>query len=157
MSDVLFYHLTEQTLDQALPGLLERCLERQWRVVVQTSDMKRVGYLDDFLWAYRDDSFLPHGRQEDGEVQAANEETTSPIWITYLGNNPNKAQVRFLVDNAVPDDADASDYERLIYMFDGRDEFAVAEARQRWKVEKDRGHALTYWQQDEEGRWSKKA
>ena len=33
MTQVLFYHLTERTLEQVLPGLLEKCLERGWRAV----------------------------------------------------------------------------------------------------------------------------
>ena len=35
MADILFYHLTESTLEEALPGLLERSVERGWRAVVQ--------------------------------------------------------------------------------------------------------------------------
>jgi hypothetical protein len=32
MAEVLFYHLTESTLQDALPGLLERSLGRGWRI-----------------------------------------------------------------------------------------------------------------------------
>ncbi|MEE9314384.1 MAG: DNA polymerase III subunit chi [Rhizobiaceae bacterium] len=151
MTEVLFYHLTEHTLERALPGLLERSLERGWKVVVQSSrDTHRDG-LNEHLWAYQADSFLPHGCQgNDDETQ-----TDHPIWLTTATDNPIGAEVRFVVDGAVPEGTE--NYERLIYMFDGRDEDAVAAARGRWKIEKEAGYDLAYWQQDEEGRWAKKA
>ena len=61
MAEVLFYHLTESTLEEALPGLLERSLERGWRAVVQTGTEERRDALDAHLWTFRDDSFLAHG------------------------------------------------------------------------------------------------
>ena len=42
-------------------------------------------------------------------------------------------------------------------MFDGRDDDAVAVAREHWKLRQDTGFALTYWQQTEQGAWEKKA
>ena len=42
-------------------------------------------------------------------------------------------------------------------MFDGNDEEALARARADWKKAKESGLAATYWQQDEDGRWQKKA
>ena len=35
MTEVLFYHLQSQPLERVLPELLEKCLERKWRAVVQ--------------------------------------------------------------------------------------------------------------------------
>ena len=61
MTEVVFYHLQRQPLEQVLPDLLERSLERGWRVVVQASSDERVEALDAHLWTYRDDNFLPHG------------------------------------------------------------------------------------------------
>ncbi len=57
-SEVLFYHLEQQTLDRVLPGLLEKTLQRGWRAVVQTGSKERLEALDTMLWTYRDDSFL---------------------------------------------------------------------------------------------------
>jgi DNA polymerase-3 subunit chi len=62
--------------------------------------------------------------------------------------------VRFFVDRAVPETGEG--YERLVYLFSGHDPDAVTEARVAWKA-LGPGNALTYWQQDENGRWQKKA
>jgi len=45
---------------------------------------------------------------------------------------------------------------RVVYMFSGHDPDAVTEARAAWRVLRD-GNEVTYWQQDEQGRWAKKA
>jgi DNA polymerase-3 subunit chi len=150
MTEMLFYHLRRQPLERVLPSLLERCLERGWRVVVQASSEERVEALDAHLWTYRDDSFLPHGAARDGDT------AQQPILLTASDHNPNSANVRFLVDGAeVPTDAGA--YERIVLLFDGEDEDAVTAARARWNEAKQQGFDVTYWQPDEQGRWVKQA
>jgi DNA polymerase III subunit chi len=148
VAEVLFYQLTSRTLEQVLPGLLERCLERDWRVVVQSGSLERLQSLDAHLWTYRDESFLPHSMVRD-ETQGE-----QPVWLTTEEDNPNGAAVRFLIDGARS--ADLGSYSRVIYLFDGHDIDSLEGARERWKAEKSAGHEVTYWQQDESGRWHKK-
>ncbi len=148
-AEVLFYQLDRQPLDKVLPGLLERTLERGWRAVVQAGGDERLEALDALLWTYADDSFLPHGAARDGFADR------QPVFLTVGEDNPNGAAVRFLVDGA--DSADLGGYARIVYLFDGRDEDARAKARQQWKRAKDQGFAVTYWQQNERGKWEKKA
>jgi DNA polymerase-3 subunit chi len=133
-----------------LPTLLEKSLERGWRLVVQTASEERVEALDGHLWTYRDDSFLPHGTWREAEV------AQHPVVLTIHDDNPNGAHVRFLLDGvAVPDDAGA--YERIVLLFDGDDEDAVAAARTHWSNAKAKGINATYWQPDDQGRWVRKA
>lgn len=147
--EVFFYHLERRTLEDVLPGLLERSLERGWRVVVQATSDERVDALNTLLWTFSEESFLPHGTKADGPPDA------QPVYLTSDCDNPNGAQVRFLVDGAELDAG--SGYVRIVYLFDGRDAEAVARARAQWQTAKDQGHAVSYWQQDGEGRWQKKA
>jgi DNA polymerase III subunit chi len=48
-----------------LPELLEKCLERQWRAVVQLGSDERRDALDAHLWTYRDDG-IPAARDGEG-------------------------------------------------------------------------------------------
>lgn len=149
MTDVLFYHLERRPLEDALPILLEKSLERGWRCVVQCGSAERRDALDAHLWTYSDASFLPHG------TDAQPRPERQPVLLTVAAANANGAHVRFLVDGA--DIADADGYVRVVHMFDGRDDDAVASARDKWRTAKAAGHTLTYWQQDENGRWVRKA
>jgi DNA polymerase III subunit chi len=149
MTEVLFYHLTESTLEDALPGLLERSLKRGWRVAVQCGSAERRDALDAHLWTFRDDSFLAHGTDRDPHPDR------QPIILSTEPVNPNGAQVRFLVDNAEPSGLEA--YERAVFLFDGHDQQQLEGARRHWKVMKDAGHDVTYWQQTADRRWERKA
>jgi DNA polymerase-3 subunit chi len=149
MTEILFYHLQGQPIERVLPTLLEKSLERGWRVVVQVASEERVEAIDAHLWTFRDDSFLPHGTWRDPTV------SEQPVVLTINGDNPNRASVRFLLDGAaVP--ADAESYERIVLVFDGEDPDAVAAARTHWGDAKARGFDVTYWQPDEAGRWQRK-
>jgi DNA polymerase-3 subunit chi len=150
MTEVLFYHFDAQPVERLLPVLLEKSLERGWRAVVHTMLEERIDALDAHLWTFRDDSFLPHGTFR--EPTAADQ----PVLLTVRDDNPNGATVRFLLDRA-PMPEDAGRYERLVLLFDGNDNDAVAEARQRWQAAKSLGFAVTYWQADDSGRWQRRA
>jgi DNA polymerase-3 subunit chi len=150
MTEILFYQLNGQTLEQILPPLIARSLERGWRVAVQASSDERIEALDAHLWTWRDDAFLPHGTWREAEA------AEQPILLTVNAENPNAAVVRFLVDGAdVP--ADASAYQRLVLLFDGDDPEALETARTRWTSAKSKGFEVTYWRTDEHGRWQRQA
>ena len=132
MTEVLFYHLERRPLESTLPGLLQRSLERGRRVVVKVDSDERLEALNAHLWSYDDASFLPHGAHADGHSEA------QPVFLTTGDDNPNGANVRFLVDGA--EAADFSGYERIAF-------HAAREAQT----------DATYWREDENGRWAKQA
>ena len=149
MAEVLFYHLERQPLERALPGLLQRSLERGWRVVVKVGSDERLQALNAHLWTFDDASFLPHGAAADGHAEA------QPIWLTTGDDNPNGARVRFLVDGA--ENEDFGGWDRVVFMFDAANQDAVGRARNAWKAAQAAGQDATYWRQDENGRWAKSA
>lgn len=149
MTEIRFYHLTRTSLDAALPQLLQKSLERGWRAVVMASSQARVQALDEHLWTFGDRSFLPHGTARDGYAEH------QPVWLTTEAENPNDAQVLFLVDGAETPTPEA--FEIVAEVFDGTDGEAVQAARRRWKAYKDAGYEMTYWKQDDRGRWQKGA
>jgi DNA polymerase-3 subunit chi len=148
VTEIRFYHLQRQRLEDALPALLEKGRERGHRIVVQAGSPERVRALDSLLWTYRPESFLAHGSAATGMAE------DQPIWLTAAEECPNEAEMLVLVDGA---EADVARYALCCEMFDGQDETAVAAARRRWAAYKEAGHALTYWQQSERGGWEKRA
>ena len=150
MTEVRIYHLQRQSLDGVLPTLLLRSRARGWRALVKVATDERLAALDERLWTFADESFLPHGT--DREPDAAGQ----PILLTTADANPNGAAILFLADGAgVP--ADVAGYEVVAILLDGADTEAVAAARADWRRAQAAGHAVAYWQQDEAGRWAKRA
>ena len=148
MPDVRFYHMTRTTMDQALPALLAKSLERGWRAVVMIGSTERMEALDHHLWTYDDRSFLPHGSSAEGYA------AYQPVWLTVEDENPNRAQVLFLTDGAVSGNLGL--FETVCVLFDGNDDAAVQKARGQWTGYKEQGLGLTYWQQADGGGWRMK-
>jgi DNA polymerase-3 subunit chi len=149
VTEVFFYHLERRTLEDVLPTLLLRSVEKGWRAAVQATSEERVEALDTLLWSFSEESFLPHGTAKDGQA------SEHPIYLTVEDDNPNGAQVRFLLDGA--ELGDVSNYVRVVFIFDGRDADALARARAQWQVARSSGHSVSYWQQDADGRWQQRA
>jgi DNA polymerase III subunit chi len=148
-TEVLFYHLERQPLETVLPTLVEKTVERGWRAVIEVGDAARLQPINAMLWTYKPDSFLAHGTKEDGPP------AEQPVYLTCATDNPNGANVRFLVEGAALTAFDG--YTRIVLMFDGRDQETLAAARGYWKSAKAAQCKLTYWQQSAAGRWEQKA
>ena len=148
MAEVGFYHLTKTALEPALGQLLTKVLESGKRAVVLASSAERVEALTKGLWTYRTDSFLPHGSAKDGHAE------DQPIYLPERPEVPNGASVLVLVDNASTDPL-PDGIERVLIMFDGHDDHAVANARALWKSHQEKSDRLVYWQQTERGGWRK--
>jgi DNA polymerase-3 subunit chi len=154
MAEALFYHLERKSLEDVLPGLLERTRERGWRANVRVGSAERMEALDGHLWTFSEESFLAHGTAADGHA------ARQPVDLTTEDENPNRADVLFLVGGAMPENWDAAPlkaFSRVVLLFDGRDEEALSGARSAWKQAKSAGHEVTYWKESPSGKWEKQA
>ena len=147
--EIWFYHLERSSLYQVLPTLLEKTLERGWRALIKSSHAHRLDELDERLWTFEEERFLPHGRADQPHADR------QPVLLSESGENLNGAQALFIVDDAELGATEG--IERCFIIFDGRDETALQQARARWKTLKTDGANLAYWRQTDEGRWEKAA
>lgn len=149
MTDIRFYHLENEGLDGALPKLMERVISADLRAVIKVKDNDQCKQIDDLLWSYKDESFMAH------DVEGCDHAADQPIFITTQETIPNKADCLVLLNAEVWQDF--SPFQRVLYMFDGRQEEIVANARKDWKDFKSKGLEMSYWQQGQGGGWSQKA
>ncbi len=150
MTDLRFYHLTATSVEQALPLMLSKTLERGKRAQLRFVTAERLEAVNQHLWTYEQASFLPHGGPKQGRAEA------QPIWLTLDDDNPNQAEYLFLLEGRAPDVLQG--YEMVALLFDARDEVAMAAARQHWKTLSQDQHlraGLSYWRQTPQGGWDK--
>ena len=143
MAELWFYRLEARPAHEVLPQLLEKSLERGWRVVIEVGKPEALDGLSKHLWQASPTSFLAHAFDGEGKDQ--------PIWLTANADNPNAAQVRFFIDGAVPNDI--SGLERAIYIFEDGDLPAVDAARECWKKAREQGTTARYFIH-KDGRWN---
>jgi DNA polymerase-3 subunit chi len=154
MTEVLFYHLERASLEDVLPGLVERTLARNWRALIKCESSDRAAALDNLLWTYDEQSFLPHAQAGDGDS------TRQPVLLTIEEDNTNSANVLFLVGGAEPPEWNgdhAQAFSRIVVLFDGRHPEALDAARRTWPAAKAAQHDVTYWKQSGAGKWEKQA
>ncbi len=145
-----FYHFERGELVSAVAPLLEKCLQRRWRVVIagQPETLER---LDAALWAWKDDSFLPHGL---AGSKAGGSPEDQPVLLSPDAIPANGASVAMLLDGT---GADGAAFERCLVIFDGGDEPVRARAREQYRAAVGAGAKARYFQQDGGGSWVEKA
>jgi len=145
---IQFYHLLHSSSDRVLPSLLQKAYEAGLKCLVKCTDDAETKRLDDWLWEYQPASFLPHS------AAAHPQADQQPIVLSHDYTAPNQAKVLMVVDQSTLQNLDA--FDKVLLLFDGNDETALTHARQQWKMQKEAGHALVYWQQEPQGSWTKK-
>ncbi len=116
---LLVCKLVEKALSQALP------------LVVLARDAAQAESLDDWLWAYDEDAFIPHqiaGQPDDAEV---------PVLIAPPGIDTPQRPLAINLRSDVPDDA----YERVLEVVPA-DPAERRGSRQRWRAYEQLGAEL---------------
>ncbi len=134
-----FYHLTASPLERVLPSIAEKVLAGGGRLLV-VAGPDLLARLDEQLWTYAKDSFLPHGR---GRPES------QPVLLAPDPHPANGAANVALADGRWREEA--LGFERAFYFFDneGRDA-----AREAWRSLRNRPEVQArYWKQDERGKW----
>ncbi len=151
MAEVRFYGLERRGLAEALAEQLLAVLASGEKAFVQVGNPEGVDALDQALWTFQDESFLPHG------VSGGPEAVRQPVLVGFGEANDNGAAVRAFVNGADPSAAlkDLDALKLLILMFDGRDDDEKMAARRLWQAAKSAGHILSFWREGDEGGWQK--
>ena len=148
MAEIRFYHLQRTSEEAALPQIAMKAWQAGHKVVIKAANDDAVEKLNNALWTFKPDTFIPHGSKDDGAA------ARQPVWLTDGDDNPNGAKTLIVGMGAVSEQVGS--YDLSCIMLNGNDASQVEAARGLWKVYKDAGHAVSYWQQGDKG-WEKKA
>ncbi|KAA5805145.1 DNA polymerase III subunit chi [Alkalicaulis satelles] len=147
MSEIWFYHHESARIEQTLPALLMKVLERGGRALVISPLESRIESLDQHLWTFTDDSFLPHGRADRPRADQ------QPVLLAREPENINNATMLFCLDGADP--GDGGGWDRVLVMFEADDPGALNAARALWSARKKSQTPVSYYKQSSSGRWEK--
>ena len=148
-TEIRFYHMERSGLEQTLPMLVTKALQNGHKIIIKAANQNEVERLNEHLWTFNPNSFLPHGSAKNGDAE------NQPIWLTAEDENPNAADVLILTQGASQENL--KDFTLVCEMLNGNNPEEVDSARARWKTYKDDGLETTYWQQGAQGGWEKKA
>lgn len=140
---VRFYQLAATPLAEAVARIANKIFDLGLRACILTRDGREARELDEFLWRYPADRFLPHvvGTTEDPELQ--------PVIIDTAPNDQNGATV--LINAGQRTDLDPAAFDTVV-------EFVVtaqlAESRERYRSYREQGCRMEYLVQTPQG-WRK--
>jgi DNA polymerase-3 subunit chi len=151
---VNFYQVAGETpskVDSALPSLLNNLLDKGHRVVLRCPSLERRDRLNNMLWDFIPESFLPHGVAEDGRSEK------QPVFLTCDDTNPNNADICIAIGGVLgtePNLKDVSSFTMVLDIFNSS-QAQTKNARLRWKHLKEQEADLAFFAQIE-GKWQKK-
>jgi DNA polymerase-3 subunit chi len=114
--------------------LCEKAYQKKCKIYIFMASQDEVKHLDNLLWSFRDDAFLPH------EVAHDNDKSTSPVQIGTL--NP-PAGFDFLINLTSSVPAFFSQFSRSVEIV-LNDESALEKARDHFRFYRDRGCQLEW-------------
>ena len=147
------YRLHRTPLEKALPRFLERAYSRGFPLVVVCPDAARLQALDQVLWTFSPQAFVPHGLWSGTEDETTH--ALTPIWLVredVLQQRPNLwAQHHHVLicGASLPPQTEVPCY----LFFDGHLEADVAWIGTLLHLLKTRPIPPTLWSQNTEGKW----
>ncbi|OPZ78363.1 MAG: DNA polymerase III subunit chi [Alphaproteobacteria bacterium ADurb.Bin438] len=141
-----FYHLTSSTLQKILPQLAINIDKTKKHAIFLFKDDNEVEKFNDYLWTFKDTSFIPHGSKNDGN------ENLQPIFLSSEFSNPNDA--KFIVYTSPLNNINP-EFERVFIIFNGNNKMELEMARNLWKKGIALSAEMHYWQDLPEG-WVEK-
>ncbi len=137
MTRVSFYILKSQDI-HSRQQIACRLAEKAWReghqVFIYTENAQQSAAMDEALWTFRPESFVPHQILESGNTVAA------PVLISH-DNTPPPRLMDVLINLNAEQPMFFSQFERLAEIIDD-DEQVKQYGRQRYKFYQDRGYPL---------------
>ena len=145
MSEIFFYKLKNSSSEIFLASLIEKSIENKWNSVVLLDNIERMEEINDFLWSYKDTSFLPHGSQNDKNSELHR------VYLTCEEENPNDSDVIFSIDGLLIKNINS--WQRCIYIFNEQN-LKVVDQLNFYKKSIDQSqHFIKSFEQNTNGKW----
>lgn len=136
MTQVDFYILSDQARGDRFTlacRLADKAYRAGHRVVINTDNARDLAHLDELLWTFDDQGFVPHDPHESHAVSPA------PVLLAKALDNTDEHDVLINLAQQIPDCF--SQFERLLEPLD-RDEPSRVAGRERYRYYRDCGYPI---------------
>ncbi len=130
MGRVTFLELKVSGKERAVCDIIEKFYQQKVRTTVYFADKNKAVQLDNLLWTWKQDSFIPHCYAANGESN-----TDEPVVLTSSPLPDVKADVLILFDPLPPEQLAA--FSTIIDFAEVYDPEKRSESRQRYKKLRD--------------------
>jgi len=142
MTQVDFYILPDTTLEARFGfacRLAETIYRKGYRLHLHAEDEAMARELDERLWTFRPDAYVPHALM-DSTLLGSDQEATVPVTIGWEGPPEPGAQALLNLDPGIPEWF--SRFERVAEIINQHQDVLTAK-RECWQTYKKRGYPVT--------------
>ena len=139
LKKVYFYNSSHRDIIADISGLTEKLYKASNTILVCCKDHENVKIIDDFFWAYKEDSFIPHSTEKDEQS------LVYPILITSKIEKDYKHNTLLAVNGVLIEEKVCQKFANVYYFFDNQEKKEKENARVMWKNLVSQNIVCKYW------------
>ena len=134
-----FYNSSQRDIIADIFWLTEKLYKSRNTILICCKDYENVKIIGDFLWAYRDDGFIPHSLEKEDQV------SVYPILITSKIDKDYKHNTLLALNGILVEEKDCQKFSNVYYFFDNQENKEKENARIMWKNFVSQNVVCKYW------------
>ena len=134
-----FYNSSQRDIIADIFWLTEKLYKSKNTILIFCKDYENVKIIGDFLWAYRDDGFIPHSLEREDQV------SVYPILITSKIDKDYKHNTLLALNGVLVEEKVCQKFSNVYYFFDNQENKEKENARIMWKNFVSQNVVCKYW------------
>ena len=141
-----FYNSSQRDVVADISWLTEKLYKERNSILVCCKDQETVEVIDDFLWGYKEDAFIPHS------IEKKEQSAVYPILVTTDIDEQHKHDVLLVLSGVLIKEKDWRKFSKAYYFFDDQEDKEKENAREMWKSFSALNIVCKYWV-NKENKW----
>ena len=141
-----FYNCSHRNIVADISWLTEKLYKERDSILICCKDQETVEVIDDFLWRYKEDGFIPHS------IEKKERSSIYPVLITTDIDEEHKHNVLLALSGVLIEEKNWQKFTKAYYFFDDQEIQEKENARLMWKTLSVLDVVRKYWV-NKENKW----
>ena len=139
LEKVYFYNSSHRDVVADIAVLTEKIFMINQSIVIFCTDQETVEVVDNYLWAYREEGFIPHS------IKKNEKNSVYPILITTSIDEGYEHDILLVLNGVLIKEKYWQKFATIYYFFDDQDNKEKENARSMWKSLSSLNAECKYW------------
>ena len=147
MKEIFFYNITSRDFFKDSAILIEKLFKQGIKVLILCPDDEVTSFFDDFLWSFKEESFIPH------TVLDRDSSQLETIIISKKQLSMESFKTLIVLKGSIVNTDYCNRFEKTYYFFDDNNDDEKKLARTLWRQSVKLGTKCKYWKV-EKNKWN---
>ena len=147
MKEFFFYNITARDAFKDSAILIEKLFKQRIKVLILCADDEVTSFFDDFLWSFKEESFMPH------KVLDRDASQLETIIISKKQLTMEDFKTLIVLKGSIVNTDYCNRFEKTYYFFDDNNDDEKKMARTLWRESVKLGTKCKYWKV-EKNKWN---